>query len=181
MLEQLAAANPANSEVHYWLGLAYLKNNQPLLARKQFVRSVNLGRGSSTARQANNYLLNMAGGTTKGRPSAAAFVPPAIKPSVAACTMAGGKPAVFAFYATWCEQCNKLDGLFKHGQSMFGDKIKFLKIDVDDPNNENLVKDFKVGPIPTLIYLKKDGTVASTSIGESGFVNFADGLSAIVR
>jgi thiol-disulfide isomerase/thioredoxin len=103
------------------------------------------------------------------------------KPSGTACDMAGGKPAVLAFYATWCEQCNRLDGLFKHGESMFGNRVKFFKIDVDDPKNQSLVKDFKVGPIPTLIYLKKDGNIASTSIGESGFANFADSLSALVR
>ena len=127
---------------------------------------------------------NLPKGMPRGKRQSAAMPvlsDPALKASSTACDMAGGKPAVFAFYASWCEQCNRLDGLFRHGQTMFGNKVKFLKIDVDDPKNQDLVKDFKVGPIPTLIYLKKDGTIASTSIGESGFVNFADGLSALVR
>jgi thioredoxin-like negative regulator of GroEL len=185
-LEQLVAGQPMSSDAHYWLGLAYLKNNQPLMARRQFIRSVALGRGSSAARQANNYLLGMTNGPPNRMPRGKRSVappadPPAVKPSTAACGMADGKPAVFAFYATWCEQCNRLDDLIKHGESVYGNKVKFLKIDVDDPKNQNLVQDFKVGPIPTLIYLKKDGSVASTSIGESGFANFTDGLTALVR
>jgi acylglycerol lipase len=185
-LEQLALSEPMSGEVHYWLGLAYLKTKQPLLARKQFVRSIALGKGSHTAKQANNYLLNMTDGGS--RPVGASTSSQSPEVALAAKMfkadtqdLTGGKPAVLAFYAKWCEQCDKLDNLFKHGESMFNGQIKFLKIDVDDQKNQRLVKDFKIGPIPTLIYLKKDGTVVSTSIGESGFVNFADGLSALVR
>ena len=91
-----------------------------------------------------------------------------------------GKPAVLAFYANWAEQCDKLDNLFKRGQSTVGDQVKFVKVDVDDPKNQKLLKDFRIGPIPTFIYLRKDGNVASTSIGESSVVNFTSGLSNLV-
>jgi alpha-beta hydrolase superfamily lysophospholipase/thiol-disulfide isomerase/thioredoxin len=182
-LEPLANSQPMNSEVHYWLGLAYMKNNQPLLARRQFVRAMALGKGSGSAKQANSYLLSIDGGAAK--PNTRSTTPEiSSAASVAASDtyeLTGGKPAVLAFYANWCEQCNKLDILFKHGQSTVGDKVKFVKVDVDDPKNLKLLKDFKIGPIPTLIYLKRDGSVASTSIGETSFVNFADGLSNLVR
>ena len=66
-------------------------------------------------------------------------------------------------------------------QSLFGNNVNVMKVDVDDANNAALVKLFKIGPIPTVICLNKDGKVVSETIGETNFINFARGMSALVR
>jgi hypothetical protein len=38
-----------------------------------------------------------------------------------------------------------------------------------------------VGPIPTFVYLSGDGQVVSTKIGETTFLNFAQGVSTILK
>jgi alpha-beta hydrolase superfamily lysophospholipase/thiol-disulfide isomerase/thioredoxin len=188
LLEQLASTFPMNKEVNYWLGVVYAKSNMPLLARKQMGKSNMLARGPQRFRQTN---------AGNARPDVAQFrVRPGYRPGqviassgddlpsfdrASGQSLAQGKPTVLAFYADWCEQCNNLDKLIQDAGSVFGDQIKFVKIDVSDPKNENLVRTYKVAPIPSFVYLKKDGTMASMSIGDSGFVNFATGASALVR
>jgi len=186
ILAQLANSEPMSAEVHYWLGLAYLKNNQPLLARKQFIRSIALGKGSHASKQANTYLLSMLEHSPKTLDEATTASTAENDPSAKSGNfpfqnLTDGKPAVLGFYADWCEQCNKLDNLFKRGESMFGNRVKFLKINVDETSSQKLVKYFNIGPIPTLVYLRRDGTVAAISIGESGFGNFANGLSSLLH
>jgi thiol:disulfide interchange protein len=64
---------------------------------------------------------------------------------------------------------------------MLGDNVKLLKVDVDDSNNAALLKLFKVGPIPTVVYLDRNGRITSTMIGQTNYINFVKGISAIVH
>ena len=64
---------------------------------------------------------------------------------------------------------------------MPGNSVKVLKVDVDDPSSAALLKLFKIGPIPTIVYLDKNGNVASETIGQTSFINFAKGINTIVR
>src|SRR5262249_48674427 len=52
---------------------------------------------------------------------------------------AQGVPTVLAFYASWCEQCNSLDKMFKQGRQMYGNRVRLVKVDVDDASNTDLV------------------------------------------
>ena len=64
---------------------------------------------------------------------------------------------------------------------MLGNNIRFVKLDSDDPKNVDLGNQFKIGLIPTFVYLDKDGRLVSELIGRTNFINFATGISGIVR
>lgn len=68
------------------------------------------------------------------------------------------------FTATWCQPCKKIAPiiLFFIEQNI---GLKYTKIDVDD--NTNMVKEYNVLSVPTLIVLK-DGEIFSRN---SGVVN----------
>jgi alpha-beta hydrolase superfamily lysophospholipase/thioredoxin-like negative regulator of GroEL len=176
ILMALAKLEPKNADVHYWLALAYLKSAQPILAREEFARSVQLGQGSDSAKEANTYLLSLSQTSPDaGSPQGELPKPPA------ASDITAGKPTLLAFYAPWCQQSDKLDQWFQQARTTFDDKLKLQKINVDDESSVDFVQRFKVGPIPTLIFLTADGTISSSIIGQTSFVNIAQGIASMMR
>jgi len=180
-MESAVEADPQNAEAHYWLGMTYSKLRRAQDARREMVRALALGRGSLHSQQANNYLI-ASGDTTpedaansKTTSTVVAVVTPAVH------TLTNGDPAVLAFCASWCDQCQNIDVFFKQAKGMFGDKVRLVKIDVEDHKNDEIIKTFNVGPVPTVVYIDSTGRVTSTSIGRTSFINFAKGISGIIR
>ncbi|CAM5377094.1 thioredoxin [Bacillus safensis FO-36b] [Bacillus safensis subsp. safensis] len=65
------------------------------------------------------------------------------------------------FWAPWCGPCKMIAPVEELDQEM-GDKMKIVKIDVDD--NQETAGKYGVMSIPTLLVLK-DGEVVETSVG----------------
>jgi alpha-beta hydrolase superfamily lysophospholipase/thiol-disulfide isomerase/thioredoxin len=178
-LHKFIQTNPTSGEAHYWLGIANMKTQKPLLARKEFVTAMSLGNASGHADEANRYLMTMSS-STPGSPASTSVstLPPG---GVAHTDITQGQPAVVAFYASWCEQCKNLDSILTQARTVYGPRVKLLKVDMDDANNKEMVKSFDVGPIPTFVYLTANGQVASTSIGRTNFISFAQRVSTILK
>lgn len=60
-----------------------------------------------------------------------------------------GKAVVY-FYATWCGPCKILEPVYEQVSNELTD-IKFIKIDIDDENNQKLVHKYDISSVPTLI------------------------------
>jgi thioredoxin 1 len=71
-------------------------------------------------------------------------------------------PVVADFYATWCGPCRELSPLLDKLAGGYTDKIKFVKINVDE--SPGLAQNFQVQAIPTLIFFK-DGKVVDRTTG----------------
>jgi thioredoxin 1 len=71
-------------------------------------------------------------------------------------------PVVADFYATWCGPCRQLSPLLDKLAGGCTDKVKFVKINVDE--SPGLAQNFSVQAIPTLIFFK-DGKVADRVTG----------------
>jgi thioredoxin 1 len=72
------------------------------------------------------------------------------------------KPVLIDFWAPWCGPCRAISPLVEQLADEFGDKIKFVKCNVDD----NPISPGKYGirSIPTLMFFK-DGNVVDQVIG----------------
>jgi thioredoxin 1 len=66
------------------------------------------------------------------------------------------------FYATWCAPCRQLSPMLDGLAGGYADKVKFVKINVDE--SPGLAQNFQVQGIPTLIFFK-DGRVADRITG----------------
>lgn len=84
--------------------------------------------------------------------------------------------SVLIFTAPWCAQCDEIDGQIAQAQKIFGDKIQFKKINIDDASNAALLKQHSIQAIPSFVFLKPDGSSSSTLIGNSSFANFSGGI-----
>lgn len=71
-------------------------------------------------------------------------------------------PVVVDFWAQWCGPCKALAPILEDLAQKYADKVKFVKLDVDQ--NPSTPPKFGVRGIPTLI-LFKDGQVKATQVG----------------
>lgn len=71
-------------------------------------------------------------------------------------------PVVVDFYATWCGPCKILSPMLDELAGTLTNKIKFVKINVDEA--PNLSQRFGIQAIPTLIFFK-NGNVADKLTG----------------
>jgi len=72
------------------------------------------------------------------------------------------KPVLIDFWAPWCGPCRAISPIVEQLAGEFGEKIKFVKCNVDD----NPISPGKYGirSIPTLMFFK-DGNVVNQVIG----------------
>lgn len=94
--------------------------------------------------------------------------------------LCGGVPTVAAFVASWAEQCKFVDSCFAQAANQYGRSINLVKVDITDPAQDELVKGLNVGPIPTCMFIGRDGTVRQTLIGETAPANFNKAVSSIL-
>ena len=66
------------------------------------------------------------------------------------------KPTLVDFHAVWCGPCKMLEPAIKAVHAKLGDKISFLKVDID--KNPKAASAFAIQGVPTLI-LFRDGDI----------------------
>jgi len=169
-LEQMRMQRPDDANIVGLLGQAYMKNNQPDLAGRMFRRAMRLNRGGDQSRAFNTYLLSLGNSWLGNNPT----IPTSVLPSFS-------KGRVYAFYANWVDQCKTMNDALTRLFITYGDRVDFQRIDVDAAGSDALVEQFKVGPIPTVVFVTPSGQVSSTIIGESTPANYESAIKAITR
>jgi thiol:disulfide interchange protein DsbD len=77
-------------------------------------------------------------------------------------SMQENKPVIIDFYATWCAPCRKLDESTFHDQGVVQatENITMIKLDLtagDNPIYQQLVRQFDIKGVPTVVFLDKTG------------------------
>ncbi|WP_127090815.1 thioredoxin [Aquabacter cavernae] len=73
-----------------------------------------------------------------------------------------GAPVVVDFWAEWCGPCRMVAPILDEVSGELGDKIKIVKLNVDE--NPETASKYGIMSIPTLL-LFKDGKIASRQVG----------------
>jgi thioredoxin 1 len=71
-------------------------------------------------------------------------------------------PVVVDFYATWCGPCQKLAPIMEEMAGQFTNRIKFVKVNVDE--SPALARQFDIEAIPTVIFFRS-GKIADRLVG----------------
>ena len=72
------------------------------------------------------------------------------------------EPVVVDFWAEWCGPCRMIAPALEEISGQLGDKVKILKLNVDE--NRNTAAKYGIMSIPTLM-LFKHGEIASRQVG----------------
>jgi thioredoxin 1 len=62
-------------------------------------------------------------------------------------------PVLIDFYADWCAPCKVLSPILKDVKKEMGDRLKILKIDVD--NHQAIAGRFQIRGVPTIMLFKE--------------------------
>ncbi len=62
----------------------------------------------------------------------------------------GGKPVLTLFYADWCRYCIRFMPVFEKIAEKYGDDIILAKVNVEDPNYQDLVNEVGIMGYPTV-------------------------------
>jgi len=71
-------------------------------------------------------------------------------------------PVFVDFWAEWCGPCRAVSPVVEELSSEYGDKVNFVKINVDE--NDELAQKYNVFSIPTLAIFK-NGEIVSQKMG----------------
>ena len=72
------------------------------------------------------------------------------------------KLVVVDFFATWCGPCKMLGPVFQGVADELGNKVNFIKVDIDQFNE--IASKYQVASVPTIIYFK-NGNIIDKTVG----------------
>lgn len=80
---------------------------------------------------------------------------------------AAGKPAVIKFASTMCLDCKRLGTVFNEVMPKYEGQVAYEQINAqaNDKRTDALIKKYNVTVVPTVVFLKKDGTVYKRTEG----------------
>lgn len=101
--------------------------------------------------------INAGGSTASDAPAATPAQP----------QLTGGKPTIVAFYNGSIEQQGaKIADILNTCQQQFGNRVQLISLNINDTTAQPLVNTFNVGAVPTMIFLKPDGSITSQLVGD---------------
>ena len=86
--------------------------------------------------------------------------------------------ALVDFWATWCPPCRMMAPVLESAEQQLGDKINFVKVDVDE--QQQLATEFDIMSIPTLVVFK-DGKPVKRMSGYRPLDAFVEEMKSAVE
>jgi len=72
---------------------------------------------------------------------------------------------VVEFYADWCSTCRAIAPTLAQLYQQYPE-VNWVMVNVDHPHSRQPLNEYQVTGVPHLIFLREDGTVAETLVGE---------------
>ena len=88
-----------------------------------------------------------------------------------------GKPMVVDFWAEWCGPCRMVVPIIDELATEYEGKVTIGKMDVD--NNNDVVAQFGIRNIPTILFFK-NGEVVDKQVGAAPKTSLAEKIKAVL-
>ena len=91
--------------------------------------------------------------------------------------LAGEKPVVLDFWATWCAPCRMISPIIEELAQQFEGQVVIGKVDVEE--NEDLAVEYGVRNVPTILFIK-NGEVVDKQVGAASKSAFEEKIKALL-
>jgi len=88
------------------------------------------------------------------------------------------KPIMVDFYATWCGPCKVLDEDIYTDDAVIEQSRKWVSVKIDVEKNQELASKYNVTGLPTIAFLKPDGTVITGFKGVPAAAKLAEAMES---
>ncbi len=76
------------------------------------------------------------------------------------------KPTLLEFYADWCTTCQGMAPIINNLEQEYKDEINLVMLNIDDPQWQEIIKEYKVTGVPQFTFLDPDRQMIDTLIGK---------------
>ena len=76
------------------------------------------------------------------------------------------KPSLIEFYADWCTTCQSMSPVLKNLKENYDQQINFVMINIDYPENNQLIKQYQVIGVPQWNFLNSQGKIIENLTGK---------------
>lgn len=89
-------------------------------------------------------------------------------------------PVLVDFWAPWCGPCQMMIPVLEELAKSFDGKLKIVKVDTEETDNQKLAMDYQIQSIPNL-KLFKNGELVKDFIGYRSYDTFSEELKSIIE
>ena len=76
-----------------------------------------------------------------------------------------GLPAWVLFHSVTCPSCQEMEAIFEQLRPEFAGKVAFVDVDVNDPAQADLVREYGIAFIPTTFLIDRSGARVVSAVG----------------
>lgn len=94
-------------------------------------------------------------------------------------TLKSDQLVVLDFWAGWCGPCKMIAPIIDELANDYRDKVIFGKIDTEADDNDDIVSDYGIRNLPTILFLK-NGEVVDRLVGAAKKTDFEAKIDALL-
>jgi len=151
---------------HFKIAEGYLMLNAKKEAGEHLLAASRIASGSALAARAHRLMLELPDSVIA--PQTGATTAAKFKLVDLNSAKANDKPSILVFIAPWIESCKNVTSDVRTAVGANADKINLVVIDADDPKNNEILTEYGVKPLPTVLYLSGNNQVLLYSLGDPG-------------